>query len=66
MLILASNHGRSGKKDVPEASLKTQELISGSFKIGGKFYHQHGVMEDDYDEAISSDPERAIYVFSLW
>ena len=37
----------------------------GSFKIGGKFYHQHGVMEDDYDEVNQLGlPEGTIYVLS--
>ncbi len=66
MLILALTTDGLARKTY-RAILEDAGIDSdGSFKIGGKFYHQHGVMEDDYDEVNQLGlPEGTIYVFSL-
>ena len=66
MLILALTPDGLARKTY-RAILEDAGIDSdGSFKIGEKFYHQHGVMEDDYDQDSQLGlPEGTIYVFSL-
>ena len=66
MLILALTPDGLARKTY-RAILEDARIDSdGSFKIGGKYYHQHGVMEDDYDEVNQLGlPEGTIYVLSL-
>lgn len=66
MLILALTPDGLARKTY-RAILEDAGIDSnGSFKIGGKYYHQHGVMENDYDKGNQLGlPKGTIYVFSL-
>ena len=66
MLILALTPDGLARKTYRAILADAGIDSDGSFKIGGKFYHQHGVMENDYDKGNQLGlPEGTIYVFSL-
>lgn len=66
MLILALTPDDLARKTYRAILEEAGIDADGELKIGGKGYHHHGVMEDDYNESDQlSLPEGSIYVFDL-